>query len=205
MNADPDTAFMDLASNLLAVVMIVTLFSLLSLQSASREFDDPRPQERDPTVDFRTPQRWLFPPLAAFYLVLEDQVRPWAADPIIAQLRDDPRRYNGRVPGGRYNWQGDERGSRDVDVYRLSFWPDPQAMIPNLDDTALLQQLTEEYQHRRRAPVFVVYPSGMDAFARLYPQLEASTLPFRWFTRPEGEPLTVGRTPNQFLDHGIYW
>jgi len=205
MTEEPGTAFLDLASNLLAVVMIVTLFSLLTVRDASREVNDPRPQP-DPALPFSTPERLLFPPFSGFFLALEGAIRPWREEVIIQRLLEDPTRYNSEVPGGRYHWLGDERGSWDVDSYQLRFWPEAASMAPAAGSPqALLEALWQDYRAHRVAPVFVVYPSGMDAFAGLYPLLEERGLPFRWFTLPEGEPLHVGRFPAQFLDYGIYW
>lgn len=205
MNGESGTAFLDLASNLLAVVMIVTLFALLTVRDAARVVDDPLPQ-LDPALPFSTPQRRLFPPFSRFHLVMDGTIRLWQEDAIIQQLLDDPNRFNSQVAGGRYHWQGDQRGGRDLDSYRLRFWPeaDEGEGEPQVQES-LLADLRRDYRERRAAPVFVVYPSGMDAFAGLYPALEDSGLPFRWFTLEEGEPLHVGRFPGQFLDYGIYW
>lgn len=205
MTEEPGTAFLDLASNLLAVVMIVTLFSLLTVRDAARALDDPLPRP-DPALPFATPERLLFPPFSAFYLVLEGEIRLWQEEAIIRGLLEDPGRYNSQVPGGRYHWLGDDRGAWDVDSYRLRFWPATgEATGEAATPEDLLETLWQTYRETRSAPVFVVYPSGMDAFARLYPGLEERGPPFRWFTLETGEPLLVGRYPGQFLDYGIYW
>ncbi|MDX1656148.1 MAG: hypothetical protein R3310_13130 [Candidatus Competibacteraceae bacterium] len=201
-----DSAFLDIAANLLAVILIVTLFSLLAVQSRLIQGEAPD-GVLEPELPFETPRRELFPPFSRFYFVLEDRLIPWDERAVQTALE----RGVATTPQGQLRWRAQPLALRDIDAYTLSFRPDPQALKAQQQPfdpqagEALVEEWRQEYQQSRRAPTFIVYPSGMEAFAALYPQLEAIGLPFRWFPFPENRPLEVGRYPQQFTDYGIYW
>lgn len=69
----------------------------------------------------------------------------------------------------------------------------------------LIAELIQADRTARTAPVFIVYPNGMETFTPLYERLQNAGLRFRWFARRADEPLYLGRHPAQFTDHAIYW
>lgn len=206
---EADSAFLDIAANLLAVILIVTMFSLLATPPRPHSASAPD-AVTDPPLAFQTPRRELFPPFSRFYFVLEERVVRWDEDAVLAALAADPA-DSGTVAQGRYRWKPERLPLRDLDTYTLTFQPDPVALrtqTPPLTPeqaAALIAQWSQDYAHTRIAPVFIVYPSGMEAFALLYPLLEDARLRLRWFALAENKPLDVGRFPQQFTDYGIYW
>lgn len=198
---------MDIAANLLGVILIVTVYALL----ASPPHPDRSDTMADPTLPFLKPQRDLFPPFSSFYFALAGRVVRWDDDAVLAGLVVDPASTSGNTDQGHYRWQPETVPLRDIDTYSLSFQPERAAIErrePPLDSAhadALIAAIVQDFARSRRAPVFVVYPSGMDAFAILHPLLEEAGLRFRWFAFAEQRPLEVGRYPQQFLDYGIYW
>ncbi|MDZ7621104.1 MAG: hypothetical protein U5O69_01200 [Candidatus Competibacteraceae bacterium] len=203
-------AFLDIAANLLAVILIVTLFSLVSFQhkTHSSVHPDARPFA---TPRFVEPQRDLFPPFSSFFFVVEDRVARWDQDAVLAALRAAPRTFSGKTRQGRYEWLPEPLVTRDIDTYQIRFFLDVPAVLaqePAFTATMLERQIAElarDYAAHRTAPVFLVYPSGMETFVPLYEGVRNAGLRFRWFALRPDEPLFLGRHPAQFTDHAIYW
>lgn len=207
MEADnpTDSAFLDIAANLLAIILIITLFSLVTVQHhthSSTQAD----AVQDPLLRFVEPQRDLFPPFSQFFFVLEDRIVAWDQAAIIAASSTQ----SVTTEQGRFQWLAEPLTPRDIDTYALNFFPDRQSLLQStppfstIMDT-FIAELNQNYADSRTAPVFIVYPSGMETFAEFYPRLQDAQLRFRWFARPEGAPLYIGRHPAQFTDYGIYW
>lgn len=203
-------AFLDIAANLLAVILIVTLFSLVSFQhkTHSSVHPDARPFS---TPRFVEPQRDLFPPFSSFFFVVDDRVVRWDQDAVLAALRAAPRAFSGTTGQGRYEWLPEPLVTRDIDTYQIRFFLDIPVVLeqePPVSAATLERWLAErarDYATHRTAPVFLVYPSGMETFVPLYEGLRNAGLRFRWFALRPDEPLFLGRHPAQFTDHAIYW
>lgn len=207
---EADSAFLDIAANLLAVILIVTMFSLLATPPRPHSASEPDAMP-DPSLPFQTPRRELFPPFSRFYFVLEGRVIRWDEDAVLTALLADATQSAGTVAQGSYRWKPERLPLRDIDAYTLTFQPDPAALqtqetpLTAARAAELATQFAQDYAQTRTAPVFIVYPSGMEAFAQLYPLLEQARLRLRWFAFAEGKPLDIGRFPQQFTDYGIYW
>jgi hypothetical protein len=205
-----DSAFLDIAANLLAIILIMTVFSLAAARHHTHSSTHPaaRPQ---PAVRFIEPQRDLFPPFSSFFFVTGDRVVPWDQAAVLAALQNAPRALTGTTAQGRYEWLPEPLVTRDIDTFQLKFFVDRAAVLaaePALTDTQaqiLIARLIHDEQTSRTAPVFIVYPDGMETFVRLYALLQDRGLRFRWFARNADEPLFLGRHPGQFTDHAIYW
>ena len=201
-----DSAFLDIAANMLAIILIITLFSLVTVQHhthSSTQAD----AIQDPPLRFVEPQRDLFPPFSRFFFVVEDRVVAWDQSAIIDTLSTSG---SGTTEQGRFRWLAEPLTPRDIDTYALNFFPERQRLLdqPALSSNsmdAFVSTLSQDYVGSHLAPVFIVYPSGMEIFAQLYPQLQDAQLRFRWFARNEGAPLYIGRHPAQFTDYAIYW
>lgn len=206
---DTPTALLDVATNLLAILLIVALFALIGhpqrQQGASQLPADPVSHLR-----FIEPQRELFPPFSRFYLVIAGRIVPWDQEAVVAALAQDPERSVGTTPQGRFTWIAEPLVTRDLDTFQLRFLPDPQAIAAQTqawrpeETDALLAELKRAADHRVY-PVFIVYPDGMDLFAGLYDRLQQAGLRFRWFAQAADEPVLIGRMPAQFTHYGIYW
>jgi len=204
------SAFLDIAANLLAIILIMTLFSLAATRHQTHSSTHPTAQ-RQPTLRFVEPRRDLFPPFSAFFFVTSDRVARWDQQAVLDALHSHPRSFSGITSQGRYEWLPEPLITRDIDTFQIKFFVDHEAisikepafvksMVP-----ALIASLIGEYHRSRTAPVFIVYPSGMEAFVNLYKPLQNAGLRFRWFAHQADEPLFLGRHPAQFTHHAIYW
>ena len=204
------SAFLDIATNLLAILLIVTLFAL----TAPRQRQEGASQIQAPpstAQPFIAPQRAIFPPFSRFYLVFADRVVVWDQAAVVAALAAAPEIHSGRTAQGRFLWLPEPLVTRDIDTFQLQFWPDRDALLAQAapwsaaQTTALLAQLVQDAARQQIAPVFIVYPDGMEIFVPLYDQLQASGLRFRWFTQTDDAPLLIGRDVKQFTHYGLYW
>lgn len=204
------SAFLDIATNLLAILLIVTLFAL----NAPRQHQEGASQIQAPrrtAQSFIAPRRELFPPFSRFYLVFADRVVVWDQAAVVAALAADPEHHAGRTAQGRFLWLPEPLVTRDLDAFQLQFWPDREALLAQAapwsaaHTAALLAQLAQDAARQQIAPVFIVYPDGMETFVPLYDQLQASGLRFRWFTQTDDAPLLIGRHVAQFTHYGLYW
>ncbi|MBK5965176.1 hypothetical protein CCR95_14030 [Thiocystis minor] len=203
-------AFLDIATNLLAIILIVTLFSLVAARRDTQTSSHPaaRPTSAERFVE---PQRDLFPPFSRFYFVLAGRVARWDQEAVVAALSAAPDANSGTTAQGRYEWLPEPLVTRDLDTFQIRFWLDAQAVLtqePPWSEIAterLLADLSAAFATTRTAPVFIVHPAGMETFVPLYERLQAAGLRFRWFAQRPDEPLLLGRHPAQFTDHAIYW
>lgn len=205
-----NSAFLDIATNLLAVILIVTLFSLVAVQHKTHSSTHPAAQPH-PTLRFVEPQRDLFPPFSTFFFVTADRIVRWDQAAVIEALQANPQSLSGVTPQGRYEWLPEVLTTRDIDTFQIHFFLDHAAALarePPFSDAMadrLIADLIQAYQIARTAPVFIIYPTGMETFTPLYARLQDAGLRFRWFTRRADEPLYLGRSPAQFTDYAIYW
>lgn len=205
-----DSAFLDIATNLLAVLMIITVISMVTAQRASHSARDTQAVD-EPTLKVNPRQRDRFPPFSQFYFVIDGRIAPLDLAPIGARLLADPETFTGAVALGHYRWLPEPITPRDIDTYQLQFSLDPAAVSAHIPEFSrasladLIAELEAVYASERRAPVFIVYPSGMDVFAEIYPALSTAALRFRWFTRNRGATLLFARHPSQFTEFGTYW
>lgn len=203
-------AFLDVATNLLAVILIVTLFSLVSLPHKTQSSTHPaaRPISMPRFVE---PQRDLFPPFSRFFFVVGDRVLAWDQEALVAARLAEPNRNAGSLPQGRYEWVPEPLVTRDIDSFQVRFYLDRETALaqtpPWTPERAgpFIAELSAHHAAQRGLPVFIVHPDGMETFAPLYERLQAAGLRFRWFPQDADEPLLLGRHPAQFTDHVIYW
>jgi hypothetical protein len=203
-------AFLDIATNLLAILLIVTLFALAAPRQLS-EGANPLPAQTPLGPRFVEPQRALFPPFSRFYFVIADRVLVWDQEAVVDAIAADPSTRTGRIWQGRFEWRPPPLISRDIDRFQLKFWPDRAAIVQQAPPwsaahgEALIAELAQAAAEARIAPVFIVQPDGMETFVPLHARLHAAGLRFRWFTQPAEDPLLIGREIAQFTHHGLYW
>lgn len=213
MDEDFDSAgsgFLDIATNTLAVVMIVTMFSLLTVRPQSYASKDPS-AILDPPLRFHAPTSQLFRPFTTYYFVFENRVVPWDQESFVEALfAGGPGVETVTGPQGRVRLQGGAATARDVDEFQALFLPDFEAMAAQAavwDDAATgpwLEGLSRAVQ-TNNAPTFIVYRSGMDLFARLYPRLRDWGIRFRWYAWQDKEPLKIVRRVSEFTSFRFLW
>lgn len=203
-------AFLDIATNLLAILLIVTLFALATPRQLT-EGANTLPSVAQAGPRFVEPRRALFPPFSRFYFVISDRVAVWDQEAVVAALAMDPATRSGRIWQGRFEWRPEPLVTRDIDSFQLRFWPDRDAILQqsppwSAEQTLqLVAELARDAASDQIAPVFIVQPDGMETFVPLHARLQAAGQRFRWFTQPPEEPLLIGREIAQFTHYGLYW
>ncbi|QGU33956.1 hypothetical protein E6P07_04750 [Thermochromatium tepidum ATCC 43061] len=204
------SAFLDIATNLLAILLILTLFAL----AAPRQFTEGAsqlPARPSTGLRFVAPQRERFPPFSRFYVVLADRVTVWDQEAVVAALAAAPHTHSGTTRQGRFDWQPEWLVTRDIDGFQLRFWFDRDALLSQstpwgVEQTErLVDELAQDAARNRIAPVFIVYPDGLETFVPIYERLQARGQRFRWFTQRPDEPLLIGRHVAQFTHYSLYW
>lgn len=203
-------AFLDIATNLLAILLIVTLFAL-AMPRQLTEGANARPSQAQAGPRFVEPHRALFPPFSRFYFVIADRVAVWDQEAVVTALAMAPATRSGRIWQGRFEWRPEPLVTRDIDSFQLRFWTDRDAILQQLPPwraehtEQLVAKLAREAASDQIAPVFIVQPDGMETFVPLHAQLQAAGQRFRWFSQPPEEPLLIGREITQFTHYGLYW
>lgn len=203
MNEDTfGASFLDIATNTLAIVMIVTMFALLTVTSETAVQRDPRFNEQ-PTLALRMQQPLAERPFLDYYLVFDGRIVRWEQERYVAELISGGLRQTIALPGGKLRVTA-VMEPRDPDSFSASFAPDFPALAEQatLLTAATLKGVTKGIVDRQiakgLAPNFVVYPSGMDAFEILYRSLREEPIWMRWFLWSEGAPLKIERRVAHF-------
>ena len=203
MNEDTfGASFLDIATNTLAIVMIVTMFALLTVKSETAVQRDPRFNER-PALTLRMQPSLAERPFLDYYLVFDGRIVRWQQERYVAELISSGLRQTITLPGGKLRVTA-VMEPRDPDSFSASFAPDFPALAAQatLLTSATLKAVTEGIVDRQNAeglaPNFVVYPSGMDAFEVLYRSLREEPIWMRWFLWSEDIPLKIERRVAHF-------
>ena len=203
MNEDTfGASFLDIATNTLAIVMIVTMFALPTVKSETAVQRDPR-FSGEPRLALRVQPPLAERPFLDYYFVFDGRIVRWEQERYVAELISNGMRQTIALPGGKLRVSA-VMEPRDPDSFSASFAPDFPALAeqaaPLTSET--LETVTEGIVGRLdnpgRAPNFVVYPSGMDAFEALYRNLREEPIWMRWFLWSEDVPLKIERRVAHF-------
>ena len=203
MNEDaPDASFLDIATNTLAIVMIVTMFALLTAKPETSAPRDPRFEEK-PRLALRAQPPLAERPFLDYYLVFDGLIVRWEQERYVDALIGSGLRDTVVLPGGKLRVSATME-PRDPDSFSATFVPDmptlAQAATPLMPATveAVAANIIGRLKARGLAPNFVVYPSGMDAFETLYRRLREEPIWMRWFLWPDDVPLRIERRVAHF-------
>lgn len=201
------SAFLDVATNLLAVILLLTLFSGIGT-GRHKYGSETAPVQSASSLRFLSHQREWFPPFSRFFFVTAGRMIPWDQAAVVQALQAAPAASSGHTWQGRYEWQAVTL--RDLDGYRLRFYPDLAYLTAHtpLWTSAQTEHLLSALSAAARqqvAAVFIVYPDGMALFTPIYEQLRARGLRFRWFPQLPDAPFDIGREVSQFTHHVGYW
>ncbi|MCB1880499.1 MAG: hypothetical protein KDI54_10650 [Gammaproteobacteria bacterium] len=206
-----ETGFLDVAANTLAVILIVALFAIQQIQQQSPFRVDPYAEE-PPPLSFPLTVPRVFPPYSRYYLLFDDGIVSWDQEKAVRELVQQnfrtPVRADGTVVFSPMPFEG-----RDVDSYRVTWTPAFDELQKRLllinDDTIpkLTEQLEASYKEANISPTFLVLASGMDAFAKLYPQLVDPKRNFRWrwYSWKKDRPIVISRSYKNFVTLGNAW
>jgi len=195
-------SFLDIATNTLAIVMIVTMFALLTVQSETAVQRDPRFSE-EPSLALRTQPPLAERPFLDYYLVFDGRIVRWQQERYVAELMSKGLRQTIALPTGKLRLTA-VMEPRDPDSFSASYAPDFQALAaqstPLTSDAleAVIEVIVDRHNAAGMAPNFVVYPSGIDAFEGLYRSLREEPIWMRWFLWSEEIPLKIERRVAHF-------
>ena len=204
-----DNAFLDVAANTLAVIMIVCLFAFFVVERHQERSQEPI-QDTEVDTPFQEPLWSAFPPWNRYYIVDNGNIRLWNLDAFAEDYAARPpasRRGKTKTPHGTYQVKTLPIVLRDLDTYYLDFWPQRDPAVPSrpLSDAepydALLASLVQAFDENRLVPTFFVYPKGMDIFDGLYSRLTKASARFRWIALKDSEPIRLYRQHSMFRDY----
>ena len=197
-----DASFLDIATNTLAIVMIATMFALLTAQPETSAPRDPRFAEK-PRLALRAQPQLAERPFLDYYLVFDGQIVRWEQERYVDALIADGLRTTVDLPGGKLRVSA-AMEPRDPDSFSAAFVPDlpvlARAATPLTPETveAVFANVVGRMKSHGLAPNFVVFPSGMDAFGPLYRRMREEPIWLRWFLWPDDEPLKIERRVAHF-------
>ncbi len=203
MNEDAlETSFVDVGTNVLAIMMIVTMFALLTMRTETAVPHDPRFTE-EPVFALRTQPTLTERPFHHYYLVLEGGIVRWQQERYVEQLLVEDLGKTIELPQGKLRVSFPDE-PRDPDSFTASFFPDFPALAevaePLTEETAgeIASGIVERWDDGGWVPNFVVFPSGMEAFATLYAGLREESIWLRWFLQAKDEPIKIERRAKYF-------
>lgn len=203
MNDDAfDASFLDVAANALAVVIVATMFALLTVEFATTGLRDPR-FDAEPALGLRAQPTLPERPFFDYYLVFDGRIVRWDQERYVDALMDRGIAGTIELPGGKLRI-GLATEPRDLDSFAASFTPDfarlADAATPVTERTieALAAEAVERMKIHGVAPNYIVYPSGMAAFESLYRRLRTTGLWLRWYMRDEGQSIGIERRSRHF-------
>jgi len=204
-------AFVDIVSNTLGVLIVLTLVAFVWAGSA---FESSTSHGEQVPLRFQASQKPGLAPWTRFYLVRDGQVLRWdieALADIVASGGLTEGRFDATAdtPQGRLSFETYHSDGDDIDAYQLSFTPNAEQVtaakrLPD-DDAILADQLAADARKQRIQPSFLVYQSGMDRFSRLHGLLIERAVRFRWVPIEDGGQLGLYRDRTQFLDPSVRW
>ena len=206
-----ETGFLDVAANTLAVILIVTLFAIQEIQQQTPFRVDPYAKE-PPPLSFPLTAPRIFTPYSKYYLLFDDGIVSWGQEQAVQELVKNnfrgPVHADGAVVFSSMSFEG-----RDIDSYKVTWSPAfedlGKRLQPINDDTSykLVEQLEASYSESNVSPTFLVFASGMDAFAKLYPHLvdPERSLSWRWYSWKKSRPVVISRSYRNFATLGNTW
>ena len=163
---------------------------------------DPRFDE-EPPLALRAQPPLMERPFLDYYLVFDGRIVRWEQERYVAELIAKGLRDTIDLPGGKLRVSA-AMEPRDPDSFSASFVPDFPALAeraaPLGPDTveAVAADIVARLKAHGLAPNFVVFPSGMDAFAALYRSLREEPIWLRWYLWSEDAPLKIERRAAHF-------
>jgi hypothetical protein len=215
MNYNIDTpedshAFIDIISNTLGVLILLTLLSVILSGKISEIKSKIQPSDHL-TIDFNMPKRNLFLPNSSYYIAISDQIVHWQVDEIAYFLLKNPDKAVGKIPTGEFvfldmaGYTEEKTIPTDIDSYKLFFTPNRktiknQSVMSKEDINALFASLKIDYIKNNIVPLFFVYPSGINIFAKLHDKIINSDIRMRWRPAAMGNDIAIYRSKEQFQD-----
>ncbi len=210
-DTETEEAFLDVAANTLAIIVIVTVFSLTVVKSDQPSSRDPRAIP-EPPITYRVGDRSGFTPISRFIVFAEGRHYDLDVDGLLGAVDDNAQAppIKAETEQGRFVLSALPIPGSDISYYTLAISPAPEFIdgLPLFDDQRIESMIAEYEADWRKggvAPTFLVYGSGLDAFSRLHEKLLTSRMPWRWNPLGDGDPIRIQRTQIGFKSLTTYW
>lgn len=217
MDADAEAPFVDLVSNLLGVIILLTLIAIL-LQGGTAQRTFGRVDTVAEELPFLQPERNNVRPFTAAFAVTADGILPIPMHRIAMAMLEQPeavaialddigldvalQRRERVLQFGRLDMELGLLNPpyRDLNEYRVSMtlregafereWMDGEGFLalPLMDPNAASQP----------RPLFYVYADGFDLFADLHAELQSRQARFRWLALTDEDPLVIYHDVSKF-------
>jgi len=206
---DDQHAFIDIISNTLGVLILITLLSIILSGELSETEVELKPADRL-TIDIHPPRRDLFLSKSNYYIAINQHIVPWPVEAIGKMLLEQRDLSAGSIDIGEflfldYTEYGDRPGylPADADCYNLSLTPDPKAIVklPPPDIDTLAAKIGNDYREKHIIPLFFVYPSGMNIFSKIHRRLAEGNIRLRWVPTSEKKDVNIYRLRHQYSDY----
>ncbi|MGH6816033.1 MAG: hypothetical protein ACREC6_10030 [Hyphomicrobiaceae bacterium] len=215
-----ESSLADIVSNVLAVLMLVTVMALLGAGGALVSQTPGIEQgSNDTDVSFLEPSRSPLPAFTRYYIVTEEGIAVLLSERIADALAAEPGAYAGEAqalegspatvsfeldrfggPGGQSYLNAFEV---DLAQFRLKLKFPKGPLVPTMGwDPAetLVGRIVQRTRSERRGPTFLVTRSGFDRFAALYDGLARRGICFRWLHLADDMELTEYRNQRMFAN-----
>jgi hypothetical protein len=199
-NADDSTGlFADIVSNLLGVLVVVLL--LISLLSASSGYNWPESSKESlVSVPYKRTKTTPFPPWEDIFIVAENVMAQWRPQKVVDLFINTSFSGEIRLPEGKVRLV-DRPEPRDLDVFLMLFeidWGKFHAAHHWLDYSPAVNFIKfglPKAEASNRMLSFFVFPSGVDLFSRIYPDLLKHDIRFRVIRSYPDKPSDFCRWP----------
>jgi hypothetical protein len=197
-----ESGFVDVATSLLAVILLATMMTLTvgALSSSQRTAN-----EAGDGLPLLAPPRDLLPPYSSYHLVAGGRLASFTLDEIGEAIAGERQASSGQVEFGRWSLNLLRNVARDVDSYDLRLLPsgDWLTAAPVLETGPAAAKLAASARGAVQVPLFFVRPSGMDGFVALHAALLARGTRFRWIPVEEDGELRLFRTFDMFISYSF--
>ena len=197
-----ESGFVDVATSLLAVILLATMMALAAgtVSSVSTTAQEP-----GDGLLLRDPSREMLPPFSSYHVVAGGRIADLSLGSVGEAIAAEPSASSGQVDFGRWNLIALRNVIRDVDSYelRLRLSPDWLSKAPSLDPDVIADRWVSEAREHRRVPLVFVRPSGMENFVALHAILLERGVRFRWLPVEEDGELRLFRTFDMFLQYSF--
>jgi len=205
---DDQHAFVDVISNTLGVLILLTLLSILLHGQLSTISKHTMPSEHR-TIEIKMPRRNLILPNSSYFIAISNRIIPLPLHEIARKLLQDREMIIGDLQIGTFIFinlsvnHDTKFFPRDTNCYHLSFKPNLKSIenFYKLSDTStLFEEIKNSYIENNIVPLFFVYPSGMNIFSKLHRNLTKDKIRMRWVPASDNNDISLYKSIEQFQD-----
>lgn len=206
---DSDLAFVDVAANALAMIILALLFVVI-LSTQPPHIGEPDDAAVDTSLTFPPRLDPTFGPFNEYYIIVPEGLVPLDLNAPAQAL------FQGKTSHGsalaKTTMFVPRIGRRDYDEFNAIITPVYKALPEHAEAlnealvSEVLSELDQGFKQRREVATFFVTADAIDVFAPLYWGLRDQGLPLRWRLVERGKPLPpLSRKPENFERAARRW